>query len=196
MPLLIDTRTINTLKILGLNENEIILYTAALKISPATVKQIAEKAKIKRASSYPYINSLKQKGLLGESREGKRTLLIAEKPEKLFNVLEKKQKELLNIKDSLTMAIKKLEDLPQKKDESNPQIVFYHGVEGIKKIYEDTLTTKTPLLCWYPAQNVQNTLGEFHDNYVKRRVKKGVWAYGILMTDEMELLIRIDVSAI
>lgn len=122
------------LKEIGLTEDEAAVYTAGLELGPATVLEIARKTGLNRTTLYGVTERLMEKRLLTKSVAGKRTLYVAEPPEKLT----------LMLKDRLA----KLDDLlPEllslgRKSVYKPKIKYYEGLEGIKSVYRDSLQSK------------------------------------------------------
>ena len=119
---------------IGLTEKEALLYRAALKCGPATAQVLALESGIKRATTYSCIDSLIQKGLLHIEIAGVRKLFIAEAPERLATLLEQKKQILTKI----------LPDLVQEYLHTSPssnEVKVYHGVSGIKLVYDGILNT-------------------------------------------------------
>lgn len=173
-----------TLKKIGLTSIEIDFYLLLFKNGPSKIQEIANKMNINKTSLYPYVKSLKEKELLSESGKGTHRLLIAAEPESLYSILAKKENEGEKLKNNILETVKNLKNIkPQNR--KNDAIKWFHELEGIKKIYIDTLSSKTDILAWYPAQHVNDMLGSFHDDYINSRVKKGIKARGILLEDSM-----------
>lgn len=122
------------LKNIGLSEDEAAVYAAGLELGPATVLEIARKTGLNRTTLYGVTDRLMEKRLLTKSVAGKRTLYVAEPPEKLT----------LMLKDRLA----KLDDLlPEllslgRKGVYKPKIKYYEGLDGIKSVYRDSLQSK------------------------------------------------------
>src|SRR3989344_3414553 len=117
---------------LGLNHKEALLYLSALKMGPATAQQLALESELKRATVYPYINSLIEKGLLHIEINGTRKLFIPEPPDKLATLLDRKRHILMNIMPLL------VQDYVHYSPSMNA-IKMYYGLSGIKLIYDDIL---------------------------------------------------------
>jgi hypothetical protein len=62
-----------------------------------------------------------------------------------------------------------------------PQIQFFEGREGIKRIYEDTLLCRSKkILQIIKVKDFKEFPGgDFSANYIKQRVKKGIIAYSL-----------------
>ena len=118
---------------LGLTDKEALLYLSGLKIGPATAQRLALESELKRATVYPYIDSLVKKGLFHVEINGTRKLFIPEAPDKLGILLERKKQILTNIMPLL------VQDFLHTSPASNT-IKMYYGLQGIKLIYDNILT--------------------------------------------------------
>jgi len=158
----------DVLKQFGLKNKESTVYLAALELGTTTVSQIAKKAAIKRTTVYDILDSLIIKGLIGQTKKGKKRYFYAEDPEKLHKLLEEKKSKLMEI-------------LPQLKSIYNvsgtkPKIRYYEGKEGLRDVYRDTLTYKGEMQAFL-SENVLKYLGEeFMREYLKRRIKSKIFA--------------------
>ncbi len=166
---------IKTLKSVGFTDKEIKVYLACLELGKSSVIQIARRAQIRRTTAYSVIESLLTKGVLSKHEDKKGQKFSAESPEKLLNILQEKQTELLKIIPNL-LAITKAES------SIKPEVKFYQGKEGLKAVYEDTLLScekGNELLGYFSGEDVYNLLPDYTPNYIKRRIAKGIKARGI-----------------
>ncbi|ARG99608.1 TrmB family transcriptional regulator [Legionella micdadei] len=122
---------------LGLSEKEAILYISALKMGPATVQNLSLESGLKRATVYGLIETLIAQGLMHVEINGVRKLYVAEPPEKLALLLEKKKQTLNAIMPSL------VQDYLRCSPAANT-IKTYQGLPGIKLLYDNILTTLKP----------------------------------------------------
>lgn len=117
---------------LGLEEKEAQLYLSAIKLGPATAQQLARDSELKRATVYPYINALVEKGLFHLEVNGMRKLFVAEPPDRLVTFLDRKKQVLTNIMPLL------VQDYAHSSLSDNT-IKIYSGLSGIKLIYDEIL---------------------------------------------------------
>lgn len=131
--LAMNNQTYSGLIELGLSDKEALLYLSSLTMGPATAQQLALESDLKRATVYPYIDSLVEKGLFHIEINGARKLFIAESPDKLATLLDRKKQILTTIMPLLVQDY--LHSSP-----SMNTIKMYYGLAGIKFIYDDILT--------------------------------------------------------
>lgn len=151
-----------------LNEKEAKVYLATLELGRSRVSRIASKAGLNRITVYEVLKRLIEMGIAKNAvYSGVQTFTVVppetliEKQESRLSVAKKALPEL-----SLLSASKAFK----------PAISYYEGAEGIRSIYEDTLTCKekTILNVAHP-QNLLKAIGEdFFAQYVKKRMRRKI----------------------
>lgn len=126
----------------GLSEKEAKVYLAALELGPDTAQNIAKRAGINRATTYVQIEELKERGLMSELEKGKKTLYVAEQPDRLLTLLNTFEKELNFKKTEVARILPILSGLFASAGE-RPKVRFYEGVEGTAAVREEFLKTKS-----------------------------------------------------
>lgn len=157
----------NTFKTLGLSDAESKLYIAALELGEALPKHLAEKAGTKRPMLYKLLPDMLEKGLLTETRKGKRRYLVAEDPEVY---LEKRRAELLLAEQTVPELRLLLQTSTVK-----PQVIFYQGVENLKKLYMDNLRGKEPILEIVSVEKIHPEIELYSKNYyIPQRINRRI----------------------
>lgn len=147
----------------GLNQKQAVIYLALLELGASPVIQLTKKTGILRTTVYDVLIELQKKGLISQTRKGKKRLFLAQDPENLGKMLEEKQNRL----QELMPALKSMLNTTG----SKPVIRYYEGIEGIKEVYRDTLKYQG-LLQAFVTENIVRKLGqEFADEYKGKRVK-------------------------
>lgn len=150
----------------GLNPKQASVYLALLELGASTVIEVAKKTGILRTTVYDEILELEKKGLIAQTKKGKKRLFLAAEPENLKKILDEKKARL----EELMPALKSLVNTAGVK----PVIRYYEGTEGIKEVYRDTLKYKGELI-GFVTENIINKLGqEFADEYKSKRVKSDI----------------------
>lgn len=161
------------LKHIGLSENEAKVYLAMLELGPSPVLEIAAKAGINRPTAYVQIESLKKMGLVSTQIKGKKQLFIAEDPDQLEILLTEKEKELEHKKEELEKMLPALSVMFNTADEK-PQVRYFEGIEGIKKVQKEFLQTKSKLIYAISFRDDLYTAVPNQGEYVKERVKRKI----------------------
>jgi len=160
-------QTQETLENLGLSRSESEIYLAALELGESLPKHLAEKANVKRPTLYKLLPGLINKGLLSETFKGKRRYLVAQDPQ---NYVDARQSELEQIQKLMPELRLLLATASTK-----PKIIFYEGVENLKKIYLDNLRERKPTLEFLSLENIHPKIDEYaHHYFIPNRIKRGI----------------------
>lgn len=135
---------------IGLTEKEAKVYLTTLELGKATANDITRKSGLKRPTTYFTIDVLMKKGLMSSVHEGKKQFFMAENPDRLVDVFERKQDEMRRQGERLKKMIPDLKKLSPKID-GGPVVKYYQGKEGILTILKEALTWKDEEVCMiYP----------------------------------------------
>lgn len=169
----------NTLKKIGLNDEEIAVYLSSLELGPSMVANIARHSGVKRTTVYLVAKSLIEKGLMGQYKAKRGIHLGAQPPEFLHAQMEEKTKEISNILPQLKALTKKESYLPQ--------IKYFEGKEGYFTICEDTLQKHADEILWMGnPEEIYKIIGEKYDNeyYIPARLKKKIKLRALLFKND------------
>jgi sugar-specific transcriptional regulator TrmB len=107
---------------------------------------------------------------------------VAESPDKILNII----KDALDKKSGEYQKAEKL--IPQLKSFHNlnnrPKVLFYEGKQGLKQVYEDTLTSHETILAYANVDDMHKALPDYFPNYYHRRTKAGVHIRAIIPANE------------
>jgi HTH-type transcriptional regulator, sugar sensing transcriptional regulator len=166
------------LEFAGFSDKEIAIYLSLLELGKGTVTEVSRKSGVGRTYCYVILNELITKNLISASGREPKQEFIAESPIKLQEYLENKlsaqQKNFSEIKEVIPDLISQ----HQKGD--RPRVRFYEGVEGMKKVYEDTLTSHETIRAYATYDDMHKALPNYFPEYYKRRAEKGIFARGIV----------------
>ena len=154
------------LQTFGLAENESLIYLELLKNSPQTAVELSRKLPINRTTIYRLIEHLRQLGLIQENLGHKTTRYSASGPEKLELVLNNKQTELNSLRQSFSTILSSLQQY-QQNSISPTKVLYYHGVDGLKQILYNTLSTTTEIV-GYGYQNWNIGVGEKYAEFLRQ----------------------------
>ena len=99
----------------GLNEKEVKVYLATLKLGQSRVNEIAKKAGILRETTYFILNSLSEKGLVSHVIKSKVKYFEASPPSRFKSILREKEKEI----DGVLLELNTLKNLRVEKPQVN-----------------------------------------------------------------------------
>src|ERR1035437_6364011 len=122
-----DTQQI--LEKIGLNKHESAIYLALLELGPSYIAKISEKTSIHRPLVYKALPSLLEKKLVTETKRAKRTIYMAEPPNRLETMFD-------DLRIDFFEALPQLEDQYSVSDQK-PRVRFLQGRDGTKRVFDD-----------------------------------------------------------
>jgi sugar-specific transcriptional regulator TrmB len=172
---------------IGLNEKEAIIYETLLESGPIEAREILRKVSPKisttRSNLYNILTALKERGLLIEKVKKGKNLFEAESPTKLLKVMEAAVQITNQAQQSLAMALPELTSLYNLTTQK-PVVQFYEGVDGIKKVLADSLTTKQIIYTYADIEAIVKYIGDINKDYAKKRDRLGIKKRGIMIDSE------------
>jgi len=170
-----DTKQI--LQQFGLAGRKVDVYLAALELGGASVIDIAQKANIKRTTTYEILLDLQKDGLVSQTMDGKKRKFIGEDPEKIKKELERKE---VAFSEILPM-LKSIYNVKGTK----PKVRFYEGIDGIKECYLDTLNYSGEILALGSEHAAKVISIDWLQGYVKDRAKKKIFLKAIVADSQL-----------
>jgi sugar-specific transcriptional regulator TrmB len=162
----------------GLSDKEADVYLALLSLGTSLVSDIAKNAKLNRSTSYVLLDSLRAKGLVTITEEGKVRNYTAAPPERITHLLEEslsKYTDLLQMAESIVPELNKIHKKDKRGGTSlKPKVHIYDGLQGIKSAYEDMLETGDDIRTYASMEDVHSLLPEYFPKFYKRRAQKGI----------------------
>jgi sugar-specific transcriptional regulator TrmB len=169
---MLDNQLLLKLKDIGLNEKEAALYAAGLELGECSIQELAKEANIKRPTAYRIMEELENKGLFSKVAKGKKYYYQAEDPETIFGLYKTRQEAFARLLPELRML--------HSKDGKLPKVRFYHGLEGLKAMYLESLNAKETIVGYGSIDDIWGLSREFIDDYMKERIKKKIHVRGIV----------------
>ena len=158
---------------IGLHENQIKIYLALLQMGEGAIHDIAVNAAIKRTTAYSILDVLKSKGLVTYIEKAGHRTYYAENPRKVLFYFKDQEQNLKSQMKKFEGIIPELSSI-YNTSATKPKIRFYEGVDGLKQVFEETLTLKPneEILAFATATLIHEVLGdEWAVNYLTRRAK-------------------------
>lgn len=123
---------------LGFSDKEVKVYLAALQFGMQPASVLARHVKMNRVTTYVICKKLIERGVANVVTRNNIQYFTVEKPEALVRYAEHQQKEWVRRRKAVEAS---LEDFSHylRDVSALPKVRFYEGLEGIKRVYEDTL---------------------------------------------------------
>lgn len=158
------------LETIGLTQKEADLYELLLESGEVSIGALIKLSKLKRATVYKSLYSLETKGLITKRTFQKKLHVKPESPSKLITLSEKQIHAVERAQASLHSLLPQMTQTFISTVEK-PVVTVYEGVEGLKKIYEDTLAEGMPIYAALSTENVDPELFKWVTTvYTRKRI--------------------------
>ncbi len=165
------------LESVGLNERESQLYLVGLEIGSSPASLYSKKTKLNRITCYHSLERLVERGIFTHSRHKSGKKYAPVSPEVLSLEVRK------NV-ESLDRVLPELKSL-MGSEHKRPTVRFFSGWDGVKRVYEDSLTAGGEILNFANSSIVRSFWGNYDEEYVNERSKRKIFLRGIAPDDEM-----------
>lgn len=179
----------DTLVKIGLTPDQALIYESMLKSGALPASRIALNVGIKRGLGYKVIEQLIVLGLV--EKVGKAiSLFKVTHPTKLKELAENRAKEFETNQSALHGILGSMVSA-YNLGQGKPNIQFYEGEEGIKKVLEDSLYSQEEICSYADITTIQKYAAKTNAWYVEKREKKGIKKRGILLdTPEARAILK------
>jgi sugar-specific transcriptional regulator TrmB len=156
-----------TLKDIGFQDNEIVIYLFLLKRGSSSQQIISDEGGILRQTVYDVMKKMENKGYVTSSLVGKRKFYNAVEPEFILGQIKVKEEQFLQILPNL-MSMKN-------NNQINLTSQIFFGVNGLRNLFDLTLSSDSEIL-WLCNREISDDLfQEFYwHNYSKKRIEKDI----------------------
>ncbi len=168
---------IHILEATGLDQKQAKLYIAGLQLGTAPASDYAKATGLNRITAYNLLEDLVHKGYFTMVRKVRAKWYAPVAPE--YIALEARKNA-----ESLERVLPELRSLQGAKYRK-PRVRFFEGWEGVRHVYEDTLTAQSELLNFANSAAVRAFWPNYDEEYVAQRMKRGIHLRGIAPDDAM-----------
>lgn len=165
------------LKDLGLDGLEAKVFLQLLKSNVSRVSTLAYQLKLPRTTIQSALLRLEDQELVTKIFEKNTALYSAIHPEEILTIIDtKKRKTELQMEELKKNFKKYMPELVGRMstDKNIPNVRFYKGKSGVRKVLFDTLTSKTEIKGFIDVDAMDERVFEINREYVKAREKSKV----------------------
>ncbi|HSH55570.1 MAG TPA: helix-turn-helix domain-containing protein, partial [Candidatus Limnocylindrales bacterium] len=172
-----NNRFIELLTSLGLSKTEAVTYSTLVHLGSISIRKIAAETGINRGTTYEALKTLVAAGLVSVKQNGKREQYSAESPERIYDIIRDKRKDLADISTAAKDIVPDV--LARQAGQSGgPLVRYYEGDTGVATILKDVLQTcrqlaKTQYYA-YSSSSLRHYLYRKYPQYTERRVAEGI----------------------
>ena len=123
--------------LLNLNKTELSVYLDLAETGRGTAQQVSSRSGVKRTTVYSSLTSLAQKGLVTSEKKKSTTFYFANKPDNIFNEIEKEKHQLNQKMKVATEFVKHLSPIFDSRSLNVPKIQFVEGKEEVNEFLFD-----------------------------------------------------------
>ena len=167
---------INLFKKLGFSDKSAKVYLVLLGLGPSSVRKLSDSLDMNRGQVYEVLKELQEKEVVRFFKEDTKQLFVADDPENLRKLVDRKEQELKIINKSVDMVIPELQALYN--SGGNRPVAKYFKDDDIKTILEDVLTvcenSEEKLYRVYSAEKVTEHLYENFPSFSDARIAKNI----------------------
>ncbi len=165
---------LETLKKIGLDDKEVAVYLRLTQAGEMRASTLAYQMAQPRTSIQNILLRLEQEEMVHKRFDKNTALYTAVSPEELFLNLESRYVRQASEANKNLGALKKI--LPElesmmRSNKHLPGVKFFRGIEGVRKVLFDTLTSKTELKDFANIDAMFEHVKEVNDEYVAAREK-------------------------
>lgn len=164
------------LEAVGLTRPEAQLYVIGLQLGSAPASEYSRSTGINRITAYTMLENMVRQGRFTVEKKLRAKYYTPVAPEYLSIEARKNA-------DALNRALPELRSM-QGAQYRKPHVRFFEGWEGVRRVYDDTLSAKSELLNFANSAVVRKYWPNYDEEYVAERVKRGVELRGIAPDDE------------
>lgn len=170
-----------TLKQAGLTDAQATVYGILLAQGKQKAGSIAKKSPLKRGLVYKALDDLVALDLVVKEEDpGKVALFEPKHPTKLRELIESRSQRLKDaelVLDGLMPSLISEFNLIA----GTPGVQVYEGKEGVEKVLNDSLTSKTEILTYADIEAIDCHIAQENEAYVKKREKLDITKRGIVL---------------
>lgn len=159
----------------GLDEREAQLYLAGLRLGSAPASDYASATGINRITAYNALEQLARRGLFTLEKKMNAKCYAPVPPE--YVAVEARKNA-----DAVQRSLPEMRSL-MGAHYRQPHVRFFDGWDGVRRVYEDTLTAKSELLNFADSAVIRRFWPTYDDEYVAERVRRGIRLRGIAPDD-------------
>lgn len=155
------------LQTFGLPEMQAKVYLAALEIGEATLQTLSRKSGVNRSTIYTFIEELKNRGYLFETKKGKRKFYSAAGPEHVIAVEQARVRDLEAMLPEL-LAINNASRI-------KPRVKYYEGMQGLREVYQDMLREGKNIVAYEDLEHIRKGLSpQLFQWFPPERARRGI----------------------
>lgn len=167
---------------LGFSDKEVKVYLAALRLGMQPASVLAKHLKMNRVTAYVICKKLIERGVANAVTRNNIQYFTVERPEALIKYAERQEQAWVHRKQSIEKNLPEFSDYLRDVS-ALPKVRFYEGIEGIKTVYEDTLSQGNMIRAFLTVDTIPKELKDYLARDYMKALLKGEVESHIVMPD-------------
>lgn len=169
---------------IGLNYTQSLVYEILIKNGPLPAGKIVTKTPFKRGLIYKTLDDLLKMDVI-EKTEPEHSIAIfqAKHPLSLRNLAEEREQKAKDAKLALDGMISSIIS-DYNLVSGRPGVLFYEGLNGVKKVLDDSLEAKTEIYTYADMELVVKYIDKTNKEYMKKRSRLGIKKKVIMLDND------------
>src|SRR3989344_5423280 len=165
----------------GLSKDQAAVYEVLIQNGPQPARAVHQKSTLSRPLAYKVLDELIALGLVEKNDPpGKVSRFSAAHPLKLKEIADKRFEAAQGAKAAVEGTLGKLiSDFNLQN--GKPGVQFFEGLEGIKKVLDDSLTAKTEIYSYADLESIEKYISDINKKYVRDRERLNIKKKGIVL---------------
>ena len=161
---------------LELSDKEQAVFEILIGRGSQPASRIAKSLSLPRNTTRNILDRLVDQGFVARGKKANSHLYRVESVNALQRNLEERQRNSQSKFKRQAQVLKQLEPFISKAGDPSkkPSVAFYEGLDGMERVYEDTLTSKEEIRAWASFDANSKALPEYFRSYYKRRAAKKI----------------------
>lgn len=172
-----------TLKKIGMTENEARLYLVLLKEGLSASGNLIKKTELQSSVIYHLLNSLLEKGFVSFITKNKKKLFSATDPKLLETLIDKKEKDLETMKKDFKNALSEMQHLIDSNKEEQ-KVTVYTGIKGIQLIFDDILNNSKNFWNYSTRDTFSRVMPKYREYFREMRIARKIKQRMIIADDK------------
>jgi sugar-specific transcriptional regulator TrmB len=173
-----NTNLIGLLQSIDVPRNEAVTYASLLQLESVSIRKVAAATGINRGTTYDALKNLVGIGLVSvKSDNGKRERYTAETPERIYDLIRDKRRDLLDASNNAKNIVPNLL-AGNTGPAGKPLVRYYEGDEGVATILKDVLQTCRELskreYHAYSSDRIRQYLYREYPQFTDRRIAEDI----------------------
>lgn len=161
-----DAKIEESLKRIGLSENEIKIYLKLLELGSTKAGKIAKETKLDRSSAYNALTNLLNKGFVSYANISNIKWFQPTSPKRILEFINEQREDIKNILPELEGTYKQTK--------LKGQVTLHKGLKGVESVFRDILRNASENLVFGSEGQLRTKMPYFYEHFVREQKENNI----------------------